>query len=156
MRCITCGGVITHICAHTQWAYSQVHTHCTCAHVITWYTARTHGGLMVTHMVHTVWLFSYSTQVSQYILGHNSRTLMSYQCTLRSVQHTLHMHRCLPTQGQYNCFVFTTVTLHTHYTLLGELFFEAHGHTLTRQLLCILFATHKSQCCHWVTHTCPL
>ena len=49
-------------------------------------------------MVEKEWLFSPSTQVSQYILGLNSRTY-ELLVPLRSFQHATYNARCLPNRA---------------------------------------------------------
>ena len=96
-------------------------------------------------MVEKVWLFSPSTQVSQYILGLNSRTY-ELLVPLRSVQQPIMPGAYLIGPIQLLCVPKVKLP---RLPLLGELFFEAPETTDTK-LLCILFARNKSSGCRWV------
>ena len=103
--------------------------------------SKENGGLMV----EKVWLFSPSTQVSQYILGLNSRTY-ELLVPLRSVQQPIMPGAYLIGPIQLLCVPKVKLP---RLPLLGELFFEAPETTDTK-LLCILFARNKSSGCRWV------
>ena len=96
-------------------------------------------------MVEKVWLFSPSTQVSQYILGLNSRTC-ELLVPLRSVQQPIMPGAYLIRPIQLLCVPKVKLP---RLPLLGELFFEA-PETTDAKLLCILFARNKSSGCRWV------
>ena len=94
-------------------------------------------------MVEKVWLFSPSTQVSQYILGLNSRTY-ELLVPLRSVQQPIMPVAYLIGPVQLLCVLKVKLP---RLPLFGELLFEAPETTDTK-LLCILFARNKSSGCH--------
>ena len=103
--------------------------------------SKENGGLMV----EKVCLFSHSTQVSQYILGLNSRTY-ELLVPLRSVQQPIMPGAYLIGPIQLLCVPKVKLP---RLPLLGELFFEVPETTDTK-LLCILFARNKSSGCRWV------
>ena len=99
-------------------------------------------------MVEKVRLFSPSTQVSQYILGLNSRTY-ELLVPLRSVQQPIMPGAYLIGPIQLLCVPKVKLPRpRPRLPLLGELFFEAPETTDTK-LLCILFARNKSSGRRW-------
>ena len=96
-------------------------------------------------MVEKVWLFSPSTQVSQYILGLNSRTY-ELLVPLRSVQQPILPGAYLIRPIQLLCVPKVKLP---KLPLLGELFFKA-PETPDAKLLCNLFARNNSSGCCWV------
>ena len=100
--------------------------------------SKENGGLMV----EKVWLFSPSTQVSQYILGLNLGTY-ELLVPLRSVQQPIMPGAYLIGPIQLLCVPKVKLP---RLPLLGELFFEA-PETTDAKLLCILLARNKSSGC---------
>ena len=96
-------------------------------------------------MVEKEWLFSPSTQVSQYILGLNSRTY-ELLVPLKSFQQPIMPGAYLIGPIQLLCVPKVKLP---RLPMLGELFFEAPK-TTDAKLLCILFARNKSSCRRWV------
>ena len=101
-------------------------------------------------MVEKVWLFSPSTQVSQYILGLNSKTY-ELLVPLRSVQQPIMPGAYLIGPIQVLCVPKVKLP---RLPLLGELFFEAPETTDTK-LLCI-YLPETSQVVVAGSAPCPL
>ena len=103
---MTEGEVITNAMYPVRWCYQHIFAIMS-GHIKGARPLRTRRCYLVVYskengrlMVEKVWLFSPSTQVSQYILGLNSR-IYELLVPLRSVQQPI-----MPGAGQYNCFVF--------------------------------------------------